>query len=120
MARGKVWKLEGGTTLNLFAEPHVTVAHDGVAPKLGAAVFFLLTALLFIFGQDTASVAQTAKFLLRDLGFSAGCGLLASFIPLGTPRTSFIYGLTMPFALAPVSLDCGPLDRTFEGGFRNA
>jgi hypothetical protein len=30
---GKVWKLENGTTLNLFAEPQVTVAHDGVAPK---------------------------------------------------------------------------------------
>lgn len=33
LGAGKVWKLEGGTTLNLFAEPHVTVAHDGVAPK---------------------------------------------------------------------------------------
>jgi len=30
---GKVWKLENGTTLNLFAEPQVTVAHHGVAPK---------------------------------------------------------------------------------------
>jgi hypothetical protein len=30
---GKVWKLEGGTTFNLFAEPQVTVARDGVAPK---------------------------------------------------------------------------------------
>jgi hypothetical protein len=30
---GKVWKLEGGTTFNLFVEPQVTVARDGVAPK---------------------------------------------------------------------------------------
>lgn len=33
LGAGKVWKFEGGTTLNLFAEPQVTVAHDGVAPK---------------------------------------------------------------------------------------
>lgn len=30
---GKIWKLESGTTFNLFAEPQVTVAHDGVTPK---------------------------------------------------------------------------------------
>jgi hypothetical protein len=30
---GKVWKLAGGTTFNLFAEPQVTVVRDGVAPK---------------------------------------------------------------------------------------
>jgi hypothetical protein len=30
---GKVWKLSGGTTVNLFAEPQYTVAHDGVAPQ---------------------------------------------------------------------------------------
>lgn len=30
---GKVWKLAGGTTLNLFAEPQYTVAHEGVAPQ---------------------------------------------------------------------------------------
>jgi hypothetical protein len=26
---GKVWRLEGGTTLNLFVEPQVAVTHDG-------------------------------------------------------------------------------------------
>jgi hypothetical protein len=31
---GKVWNLEGGTTLNLFAEPQWTLAHTGVAPEL--------------------------------------------------------------------------------------
>ncbi len=30
---GKIWKLEGGTTINLFAEPQYTVAHDGIAPR---------------------------------------------------------------------------------------
>jgi hypothetical protein len=30
---GKVWKLEGGTTLNFFAEPQYTIAHDGIAPQ---------------------------------------------------------------------------------------
>lgn len=30
---GKVWKVAGGTTINLFAEPQYTVAHDGVAPQ---------------------------------------------------------------------------------------
>ena len=29
----KFRKLESGTTFNLFAEPQVTVAHDGVTPK---------------------------------------------------------------------------------------
>jgi hypothetical protein len=69
---------------------------------LGGVVFFLLTAVVFVFEdrQKTLSVLETAKFLLRDLGFSVVCGLLASFIPLGTPRTSFLYGLTMPLALA--------------------
>jgi hypothetical protein len=68
---------------------------------LGAAVFFLLTVLLWTFGhyQETTDLGRV-KFFLQDLGFSAGCGLLASFIPLGTTRTSFLYGLTMPFALA--------------------
>jgi hypothetical protein len=68
---------------------------------LGGAVFFLLTTLLFIFGSFPATTAWgTATFLLRDLGLAAGCGLLASFIPLGALRASFIYGLTMPLALA--------------------
>jgi hypothetical protein len=68
---------------------------------LGGAVFFLFTALLFVFGSFPATTAWgTATFLLRDLGLTAGCGLLASFIPLGTLRASFIYGLTMPLALA--------------------
>jgi hypothetical protein len=35
-----------------------------------------------------------------DLVFSVGCGLLASLIPLGTLCTSFLYGLTMPLAVA--------------------
>jgi hypothetical protein len=67
---------------------------------LGGMVFFLLTALLFFFDrfQETTAL-EAVKFLLQDLGFSAGCALLASFIPLGTLRTSFLYGLTMPLAL---------------------
>jgi hypothetical protein len=67
---------------------------------LGGAVFFLLTTLLFIFGSFPATAWGTATFLLRDVGLAAGCGLLASFIPLGTLRASFIYGLTLPLALA--------------------
>jgi hypothetical protein len=31
---GKVWKLAGGTTLNLFVEPQDTVVSSGVAPRL--------------------------------------------------------------------------------------
>ncbi len=30
---GKVWRVEGGTTLNLFVEPQWTVAYDGIAPQ---------------------------------------------------------------------------------------
>ena len=30
---GKVWKMESATTFNLFLEPQVTLAHDGVSPK---------------------------------------------------------------------------------------
>jgi hypothetical protein len=30
---GKVWKLESGITVNLFAEPQWTAGHDGVGPK---------------------------------------------------------------------------------------
>jgi hypothetical protein len=68
---------------------------------LGGAVFFLFTILLFMFGSFPATTAWgTATFLLRDLGLAVGCGLLASFIPWGTLRASFIYGLTMPLALA--------------------
>jgi hypothetical protein len=67
---------------------------------MGAAVFFLVAALLFVFDhhQETTTLG-TAKFLLRDLVFSAGCGFLASVIPLGALRTSFLYGLTMPLAV---------------------
>jgi multidrug efflux pump subunit AcrB len=42
---------------------------------------------------------DSAKFLLREFGFSVLCGLLASFIPLGNRRASFLYGLTMPLVL---------------------
>jgi hypothetical protein len=67
---------------------------------LGGMGFFLLTALLFFFDRFQETTAFGAvKFLLQDLGFSAGCALLASCIPLGTLRTSFLYGLTMPLAL---------------------
>jgi hypothetical protein len=69
---------------------------------LGGAVFWLLTAVVFFLAerQETLSVQQTARFLARDLIFSATCGLLASSIPLGTQRASLLYGLTMPLALA--------------------
>jgi hypothetical protein len=30
---GKVWVFKNGATLNLFAEPQYTVAHDGIAPQ---------------------------------------------------------------------------------------
>jgi len=30
---GKVWKLKGGTTINLFTEPQWTLWHDDIAPK---------------------------------------------------------------------------------------
>jgi hypothetical protein len=67
---------------------------------LGGMVFFLLTALLFLFDHfQEATAFGAAKFLLQDLAFAAGCALLASCIPLGTLRTSFLYGLTMPLAL---------------------
>jgi hypothetical protein len=67
---------------------------------LGGIGFFLLTALVFFFDRfQEATAWETVKFLLTDLGFSAGCALPASFIPLGTLRTSFLYGLTMPLAL---------------------
>jgi hypothetical protein len=57
--------------------------------------------LLFVIDHhQEATVLATAKFLMRDLVFSAGCGLLASLIPLGILRTSFLYGLTMPMAVA--------------------
>jgi hypothetical protein len=67
---------------------------------MGGVVFFLVAALLFVFDhyQETTALG-TVKFLLRDLVFSAGCGLLASLMPLGTLRTSFLYGLTMPLAI---------------------
>ena len=67
---------------------------------LGGMVFFLLTALLFLFDHFRETTAfGTVKLLVQDLGFSAGCALLASFIPLGNLRMSFLYGLTMPVAL---------------------
>lgn len=33
LGAGKVWVLKNGATLNLFAEPQYTVAHDGAAPQ---------------------------------------------------------------------------------------
>jgi hypothetical protein len=45
---GKIWRLEDGATLNFFAEPQVTVAHDGVAPKF--QLFFGLN-MQFPIGQ---------------------------------------------------------------------
>jgi hypothetical protein len=68
---------------------------------LGGAAFFLGTTLLFVFDPSHATTASgTAKFLLRDVGLAAGCGLLASLIPWGTLRASFLYGVTMPLSLA--------------------
>ena len=69
---------------------------------LGGGTFLLLVTLLFIFAprEEPASVQGTAEFLLGNLLFSAACGLLASFIPLGGLRASFLYGLTMPISLA--------------------
>lgn len=67
--------------------------------------FFLLAALLFVIDHhQEATVLATARFLVRDLLFSAGCGLLGSLIPLGTHRTSFLYGLTMPLAVVLIFL----------------
>ena len=72
---------------------------------MGGFCFFLLAALLFVIDHhQEATVSATARFLVRDLVFSAGCGLLASLIPLGTLRTSFLYGLTMPLAVALIFL----------------
>jgi hypothetical protein len=34
LGAGKVWKTVDGATLNLFVEPQLTVAHEGVAPEL--------------------------------------------------------------------------------------
>ena len=64
-------------------------------------MFFLIAALFLAFGRfhEQFSVWDSAKFLLREFGFSALCGLLASFIPLGNRRASFLYGLTMPLVL---------------------
>jgi len=68
---------------------------------MGGFCFFLLAALLFVIDHhEEATVLATARFLVRDLVFSAGCGLLGSLIPLGILRTSFLYGLTMPLAVA--------------------
>ena len=68
---------------------------------MGSFCFFLLAALLFVIDHhEEATVLATARFLVRDLVFSAGCGLLGSLIPLGILRTSFLYGLTMPLAVA--------------------
>ena len=72
---------------------------------MGGFCFFLVAALLFVIDHhQEATVLAMARFLLRDLVFSAGCGLLASLIPLGILRTSFLYGLTMPLAVALIFL----------------
>ena len=63
---------------------------------LGGAIFFLLTALVFALSKlQETTAAGTRIFILRDLSFAAACALLASLIPLGTLRTSLVYGLTM-------------------------
>jgi len=63
---------------------------------LGGAIFFLLTALVFALSKlQETTAAGTLIFILRDLSFAAACALLASLIPLGTLRTSLVYGLTM-------------------------
>ena len=70
---------------------------------LGGAVFVLLTTLLVVMDPSHAPLAGgMVTFLVRDVGLAAGCGLLASCIPSGTLRASFLYGLTMPLALALV------------------
>ena len=67
---------------------------------LGGAIFFLLTALVFTLSKlQEATAAGSLIFILRDLSFAAACALLASLIPLGTLRTSLVYGLTMPLAV---------------------
>ena len=67
----------------------------------GGTVFFLAAAILVAVNrsQEAASTWEIIKLLLWDLGFSAACALLASFIPFGTRHASFFYGLTMPFAI---------------------
>jgi len=72
---------------------------------MGGFFFFLLAALLFVIDHhQEATVLATARFLVRDVVFSAGCGLLGSLIPLGAHRASFLYGLTMPLAVALIFL----------------
>ena len=34
LGAGKIWKTVDEATLNLFVEPQLTVAHEGVAPEL--------------------------------------------------------------------------------------
>jgi hypothetical protein len=68
---------------------------------LGGAAFLLCTTLLFVCSPSHATTPwATATFLLRDAGLAAGCGLLASLLPWGTPRASVLSGVTMPLALA--------------------
>jgi|SoiMethySBSTD1v2_1073268.scaffolds.fasta_scaffold49109_5 hypothetical protein len=73
---------------------------------LGGFVFFLMAALFFAFGRlhEQLSVLESAKFLLKEFGFAALCGVLASLIPMGNRRASFLYGLTMPLVLGLVVL----------------
>jgi hypothetical protein len=66
---------------------------------LGAATFFLVTLLLGLISGHSQ-----LKPILIDLGFSTACGLLASFIPIGNKRTSFLYGLTIPIPLVVLYL----------------
>lgn len=67
---------------------------------VGSMAFFLLTLTAFFFDRfQEAAALETVKFLLGDLSFSIACGLVASLISLGTLRSSFFYGLTMPLAI---------------------
>ena len=74
---------------------------------IGGLILFLVAALFFYFGrfQEQTSLGDSAKFLLREFGFSAVCGLLASLIPLGNRRAIFLYGLTMPLVVGLLVLD---------------
>src|SRR4030095_2031996 len=68
---------------------------------MGGFCFFLLAALLFVIDHhQEATVLATARFLVRDLVFSAGCGLLGSLSLWGAivPASSMActWPLTVP------------------------